>query len=476
MLSQELANPVQYPALKFQWLVGVPVDEPIIQRNFKSDFDLELYNPLAMDIGEIERHVRAFLAEKLIQPRSEHLWIGKDGALDPNYVAMMQKSVNYWRARGDERAATRFEKELEGAQNIVKLVTTSALQGDPLPIVVNASDPGDFYVDEQGRKKSVTFVWMLDSPGIGGWNYKVISLPTQFIGLEKHWELLEEVGSVQKTRDILQESLSSLTAERLIAYPVLLDELIHSVDEVAKKLGFESWDRVEEIAANQLALESDPYAHERRETMVQEFTNRIVIAVQQNISTEKKEALVNAMSDMFALEAGSRDYLGLSSKKIKLEIEKNVRLSLAEKLKVFDKPPASYNSLDFELGDLQDLYAHRAWMIQAFATNPLAQEARATGCGGSGTNYSQSFGVDRFSFGYESPTYAGFNVMQNFGYQSLLTETDTRGSSSSTGKYTEYYDYYPDHCRGPCHSFKPYVAHPKSSEVGCGYFCSDCET
>ncbi len=382
--TPEVMTVVSYPALQQEWLVGVDAEKSVEIENFKSDFDLDLYDSRNINRGEVERHVRSFFGEKLMKPRLEELWIGKDGILDPNYVEMMRKSVNYWRERGDERAANRFEKELEGALNIVKLVTISAQNGEPLPIVMNASDPGNFYVDEKGRKKSVTFIWMLDKVGDNGWYYNVISLPTKFIGLEKHWELLKEIGNLQKAKEILQISLNILTAEDLIACPVPFDNLIHSIDEIATKLGYASWDEIERIVADQLALDEDPSSRLRREALVNEFTTLILEAVKQDKPRKQKEALVDAMSDMFALEAGSRDYLGLGADEIRVEMDKNIRLSLAEKFKVFETPTVRYSDLSVDLGDLRELYAHRTWMLNAFRTNPLAQEARATGCGGSG--------------------------------------------------------------------------------------------
>lgn len=473
----ELTHEKRFSSLDKEWLVGEPA-RVVQQDNFKSDFDLDLYNPLGIDVDEIERHVKSFFGEKLMKPRSEDLWIEQDGTLDPNYTAMMQKSVNFWRERGDIRAATRFESELAGAKSIVKLVISSAENGDPLPMVVNASDPGDFYVDQEGNKKSVTFIWMLDSVEKGGWKYKVFSLPTKFIGLEKHWELLKEIGDLQKTKQILQESLVSLTSENLIAYPVLLNNLIHSIDEIARRLGYESWEEIERVAANQLALENDVNALGRRETMAQTFTQKIIEAVEELRPREYKEALVDAMSDMFALEAGSRDYLGLGPDEIRIEIEKTIRLSLAEKYRVFDNHSIGVGdnfNLKLEIGDLRELYVHKAWMINAFRTNPLAQEARATGCGGSGMSFSQGFGSDLFSNTYVNTSYAGMDMIQNFGYQGLMTGEMSYSESSSTGKYTEYYDYKPGTCTH-CHEHKPYVAHPKSADIQCAGWCSDCET
>ena len=69
---------------------------------FESDFDLDFYDP--NNLAEVETHVRAFFGEKLMKPRREKLWVGRDGTLDPDYVAMMGKSISYWRGKGDERA------------------------------------------------------------------------------------------------------------------------------------------------------------------------------------------------------------------------------------------------------------------------------------------------------------------------------------------------------------------------------------
>jgi hypothetical protein len=442
---------------------------------FKSDFNLDFYDPNNLSTKQVETHVRAFFGEKLLQPRSEELWIGRDGTLDPDYVAMMHKSINYWRVQGDEKAAVRFEKELEGAENIVQLILLSASRGEPLPIVLNASDPGDFYVDSEGNKKSVTFLWMLNEVGDGGWNYKILSLPTKFIGIEKHWELLEKLGNVQKTKNILQIVMKELTANELIAFPVLFNEFEHSLNELATSLGYKSWEDIERIAANQLELEKDPYAKERREKMIDEFTTRILDTVKGYRSQDEKEALVNAMADMFALEAG-KEYLEWRKEKIALEIAKNVRLALADKLKIFDQPQEHSQNWSVEFGDIAELYAQRTWMMNAFRNNPLAREARATGCGGSGmsmsddifaslnaSSFMDNMGItDTGQFDYWTN-----NIAKQFGSSNLKTE-------SSTGKYKEYYDYKPGVCTH-CHEHKLYVAYPKSTDIPCAGWCSDCE-
>ena len=111
-------------------------------------------------------------------------------------------------------------------------------------------------------------------------------------------------------------------------------------------------------------------AQERRERIVTNFTFRIWHAVKQQKSQKYQEALVAAMSDTMAVEAGKRAYLGMNSAEIDTEIEKNVQLSLAIHLDVFKK--SSYQEvrqLGIRFDDLSGIYAHAVWMNREFNTN-----------------------------------------------------------------------------------------------------------
>ncbi|MFZ2200176.1 MAG: hypothetical protein WAV40_05335 [Microgenomates group bacterium] len=435
---------------------------------FESDFDLDFYDP--SNLSEVETHVRSFFGEKLMKPRRERLWVGNDGTLDPNYVAMMEKSISYWSERGDTKAVQRFEKELDGARNAVNLIIDSSELGEPLPIVINASDPGDFYVDKEGRRKSVTFVWMKESSEDKGWRYSVYSIPTKHIGLEKHWDLLKKLGDVQRTQDILKKMFNEdeLSANSLIAFPLVVTNLSRGMDAIADELGYPTWDEINQIAADQLAMEEDLYAKERREQIVIEFTARIFYAVKDGRPKEYKEALVSAMSDTMALEAGSRDYLGKNKEQITNEIDKNVRLALAIKYKVFEKK--SYyelKDLGVRFGDLGDLYKHYQWVSTAFNTNPLAREARATGCGGSGSTY----GSDMFSsrdFAFQDVS----NLIESQSFYSDTTEsiTTATGGEEPEGRYLEGI-YKPGHCRA-CDTDRKKVWHKEDGGCDC---CTTCE-
>lgn len=448
---------------------------------FKSDFDLAFYDSETISADVIEHHVSSFFGEKLMKPRVEPLWVGRNGELDPNYIAMMERSIQYWREKGDERAVERFSKELEGAKNTTSLIIESSRDSkEPQPIILNASDPGNFYVDQEGRKKSVTFVWVKQSSEESGWKYLVYSLPTKHLGLEEHWGIVKDLADIHKTEEILKQSLreEDLSANALIAFPLLLNSLIHDLDDVAEKMGYSNWDEIERISADQLALENDASAKERREKLVTDFSMRIFFAVKDQRPLEYQEALVAAMSDTLALEAGG-EYLGLSAKHIEEEIEKNVQLALALRHKIFELE--SYadvqqlsQDLDIRFGNLDQLYLHYQHITQSFHNNPIALAARATGCGGSGNLYGQEFGMKISDFGGISIVQQGVgNLMADEAlYKSSLSEPDIASDTEPEGRYLDKgATYKPGHCRA-CDTDRMKVWHKEDGGCDC---CTTCE-
>jgi hypothetical protein len=432
------------------------------EKAFKSDFQLELYDALKVDSQEIEEHVRSFLGEKLLQPRRELLWVGRGGELDPDYLLMMQRSIDYWRDKGDMRAVRRFESELIGMQNMVSLILGSS---EEIPVVINASDPGEFYVGQDGGKKSVTFVGVLEREEEGGWWYGFFSLPTRYIGLVEHKRVVEDLADIEKTKKLLGSALLEESAEALVAYPMLLDRLTHSIDDVANKLGYDSWAEIEKRAKDQLVLEGDPSAKVRREVLVKEWT-RLILEMVRYGNHDEQEVMVDAMADVFAFEAGA-EYVGWSEQDIVREIQQRVELARVTKRGIFAVAGYGYNNLTYVHNqEITELLAYRNWVMSRFEANPLAREARATGCGGAGVVYSQGSSSDMFEFRYGNEVFAGFSDFDKKPEPSL---------KKSTGKYTEYYDYKSGVC-AHCGEQKPYVAHPRSSDMQCAGWCSDCET
>ena len=440
--------------------------ETLVTQKFASDFDLRFYHPETVVKDDVIRHVGAFLGEKMLQPRQESIWIGKNGELDPNYLSLMQNSIIYWRARGDELAANRFEHELLGMQNMMKLILTSYDVKESMPIVINASDPGDFYVDQDGIKKSGTFVGLLDHEEGNGWRYSIFSLPTRYIGLDEHWEMLQEFGNLQRTREMLGYGLENLTAEELVAYPVLMNSLVYQLDDLAKRLGYESWDRVVEMVANQMKLEQDDNALVRREAMIQDFTKRILRSVRDRESDIDQQALVNAMADIFALEAG-KEYLGLGEEQILTEIAKMADLAKAERCGGFETQVTRFDyHKDYSLTEIKiaEMCSFRESIIARFASNPLAREARATGCGGSGSKLAQQpFNLigSKYTFEVISPT---------FDYQYSYTDSIDTTSGEPNGMYPEGI-YTPGHCRG-CNTDRQKIWHTADGGCDC---CTVCE-
>lgn len=429
--------------------------------SFVAEMELELY-PQDVSYELVKLHVSKLLAEKLLMPNAEDLWIGKDGQLDPNYLGMMQRAVDFWQAKGDKLAVKRFTSELEGAKNIVRLVTESAQRGERPPTVVSASDPGDFYVDQDGRKKSVTFVSILLGADEGGWRYRQVVIPTRYIGLVKHWEILQTVGEVEKTEKVLGTAVETLSAEALIAFPVLLQENILAIDKLAQELGYSDWDEVEEKARDQLVLAEDTLATGRREAMITKFAELICQYVRENRTESELKALANAMGDTFALEQG-KVYLGWDGDQISLQIDKTVQVARVDAQR--QARPLDRATLFLTEAEAYELEQHQAWMMQQFATNELAREARSTGCGGSGIS-----GISLFGRGE-----ANLSTMQyQLGWSGDPTWQTESPTSGSTGKYKEFYDYKPGVC-AHCHESKPYVAHPKSENIKCAGWCSDCE-
>ncbi len=288
------------------------------------------------------------------------------------------------------------------------------------------------------------------------------------------------MADIHKTQEILNQVLDEdiLSANALIAFPVLLNSLTYGLDNIAEKLGYPSWDEIERVAADQLALENDTSAKERRAKLVTDFSMRIFFAVKDRRPLEYQEALVAAVSDTLALEAGG-EYLGWSAKRIEDEIEKNVQLALALRHKIFEL--GSYEEvqrlsqeLDIRFGNLDQLFHHYQQVTQAFYNNPVAQAARATGCGGSGSLYGQGLGMKMSDFGGISIVQlsVGNLLAEEAQYKNPLSEVDTTNDEEPEGRYIDIgATYKPGHCRA-CDKDRKKVWHKEDGGCDC---CTTCE-
>lgn len=383
------------------------------------DFDLGFYRPDNVSTELVRRHVETYLGEKLLSPRRDEFWIGINGELDQGYVQMMRRAIEYAREGGSLSAAERYEHELLGMERLAQMIVDSYLRDGSTPMFVMASDPGNVYVDESGAKKSKTFVASYVRSNKDGLVYSMLDLPRIYLGMEKHWDIIERIGDVKQTQEMLQLVIGKIDANSAIALPILLDQFVDNLDNLARELGFEDWSVVETMADNQFLLESDEYALERRDGMIDYFSELIIEIVQTGNDKERGSMLVNAMADTFALEQGG-EYLGLGRAEILREIEKNMQAAVVDLFGVEELRYGEWSDVGLDSLhslNIADIYQHIAWMGNVFATNQVAMEARATGCGGAG--------ITLFDEGYSS----GFEVS----YQTRV-ETEIFGGGLYQGQ------------------------------------------
>lgn len=450
------------------------------KESFSRDFDSSLFN-FETPLTEIELKVGAYLGEKLFQPRKESIKIGLDGKLDPEYEKHLKKSVSYWREKGDESAAYRFEMELHGMYQLANLVMQKkSPNAELMPRMINGSDPGTTYATDEGAK-TVVFVTEFDHYENYWMVFNQYSLPVDLMTLEDLWESIQAYGDLAQTAKVIGAQMGELTSETLVAYPVYVQSYLGVLNEIARAYGHVDWQQIKKKANEQFKLDNDEHAILRRNEFVNVYARRIKDALSRGVSKEEINIIDEAMRRQFALESGA-EYLGLSVTRVEKLVSQMIFDVAAERHGLFESNASDKQREVFrrenKLSNLEmdELVVHRTWMIGAFRNNATARKALMTGCGGGITVSMGNEGLESWSreisfadMVYENPT-----MTDPFGYG--IDTTTSVSETSSTGKYKEYYNYYRDTCRGPCLSEKPYVAHPKSSEVPCGYWCSDCET
>lgn len=392
------------------------------QLRFKRDFDSSLFT-VETPLVEIVHKVSTYMGEKLFMPGYQEIQIGFDGSLDPEYLGLMQKSIDYWRAHGDYETAYRFEMELVGMKRLAVQVSMqiSVDQNSPARHIIG-SDPGTTYGTEEGAK-SVVFVGEVKRVAENGIVYGQYAIPLELLELLSLYEKMTKISAIE---------LTNITAEELVAYAA---PLIGTLSEVAEVFGQGSWDQIVEKAANQLRLEKDKYGVERRQELIRYYSNLIYKALQEGRDREYLNIIDESMRRVFALEAGANELLGLREDRVKEIVEKNIIDVKAEKMGLFTKQLSREQIAWFEENyqvSMSEVMEYRDWMTTVFRTNPLARMALVTGCGG-GVNIDLNSnlwgGLESWAggYGYDMTTEAGFGMMDSFGYQ----ETTTSSSSES---------------------------------------------
>lgn len=447
------------------------------QREFKRDFDGQLYLWEETDVSykQVVKHVERYVMEKLMKPTQQTMWVGYQGELDPEYEKRMQNGITYWRERGDAEAVHQFQMELVGMRNMSRLVAKSKAEKGFFPSIVDASHPGDFYKDENGFRKIVTNVGVGGEEVEDGYLYTYYTIPSDFLELEVYYEYVSELGLIQLTEELLQQRMGELSSTTLVAFPFLVEQY----QNLASKLGYSSWDEITQLADEYLEDKEDLFAYERRSYLVKNFADRywegIILRDEELI-----EDVTDAMGVLLAMEYGNK-YLGKDKEFMAGEIDRMVRLAKAQRLKVFETPALLYESSGFSpveftnLGNLNDLYAYRQQMMIIMQTDRKVQEGMATGCGGA-VNFLQGRGLEMLWPNNQSVNLAGFDLHQNYGYTSNISNGVEYISTTSSS--TTWINGEPEGTKDKmecvecplCHH-KPVTAYMTSSRI----YCSSCK-
>lgn len=425
---QEMGSVISVPEFVVSSKAAGLEVEREISESFSRDFDSGLFGA-DTPYGEIEHKVESYLGEKLFMPRYEEIRFGYDGSLDPKYVEFMTRSITYWRERGDYRAAYRFEMELQGMKQLAWLVSQQVAQDRSTPARhIIGSDPGLTYATEEGAK-SVVFIGEVKSLTPNEIVYGQIAVPLELLTLIALYEKIEQVADFNKAAELTGVVLSEITSETLVAYAV---PLCATLNDVAEVFGQGSWGEVVKKAEDQLRLENDPLAKERRTGLVQYYADAIYQAIQEGRDKEYLNIIDESMRRVFALEAGAKEFLGLGSEHVKKIIERNILDVRAEYLGIFTRNVTREQIHWFEdhyQVSVREIIQYRDWMTNVLRENPLARRALLTGCGGGNSidlNNNPWGAVEKWAGRYEyaEPVLAGFDLMSYYGYQTTSTESE----------------------------------------------------
>lgn len=469
--------------------------------NFRTvvNFDPWIYAIHSDSLPTLDDDLGKYFAECLMLSTQGEMVLDKDeGFLHSSgvsYRKLIDRAIKHY--EGNQVAVERFFAEGLGFDRGQKLVEYFMELGAALPPFIITSPPGNTYDVGEKYSKSMTYVAIPCGYDVMGRpKFRLVSIPTKEISVNDHWVIVNEVANIQRSLEIFGMEKPDITANGLVQLPGLLPsikELPDSLDRLAKALNFQSWDDIEKDIRTASLLEMDnDRTRIRRKSMLSWAARVIRELVADGQSKVEFDALQETLRQVFAAERGGKytTDIYLDHERVVLEIEQlfvgnggspeYAKLFVKHSMKqVAMRQSVSWANGDLSYNDSIYLLAQRVRrnMIGWIGGNADALDTYVgTGCGSGGGSTRQ---LDTFSIGYHNSSltdvfgYESQSITDIFGYESTTT---TYSEESSTGKYKEYYDYYFDTCRGPCGSEKPYVAHPKSPDIPCGYWCSDCET
>lgn len=433
------------------------------------NFSSWLYLKYEDQVPYIRNGVSSFLAESLIFPRSEKVIIDpKKGFVNQDdgreYREVFDRAIHYYEDSPVLRE--RFVAEKEGFENAQHIIDSVHLVTGLYPPIIIASPPGEVYKAGDSTK-SITFVGIPEDEEGDNPVYTLYTIPTPEVEIGRHWEIICAVSDVQESMSILDYSIKSITPESVVAFPILLTDISKSLDKLAEKLEYDSWQEIEYLGnvSSRFEQEKDT-TDERRLFLVSWFSDRIEKYVSEGRVRASFDKLDEVMRQVFASERGGyfleNNFSTLRDVADFLELLISADLN-TENMVGNGKFVSDTRNNDFSASGKDSVLAGLYWWIMS---NPSARDSyMGTGCGAGGG------GLEN----YNSSVLGEVNYAQNTTYTRFMGVGDIdQLTTTNTGKYTDYYDYKPGECKN-CKQHKRYVARPKRSEVQCAGWCSDCE-
>jgi hypothetical protein len=387
----------------------------------------------------LKEYVETFAAEHFFKTTSRLAYFDGDKWYHPDgesYNDFFDRAIAYH--QDSPRLAERFRAEKEGYINAGYIVNQRRAMGEESPAWVIASPPGNVYRNKSFATRNVTFIsipicersiQLGNGPEKVYQEYEMYVVPSEEMATREHWQAVVAAGNLEVSlsaigmaADMVEEGDANFVA----ATPVLLESVI----DLVAQLGYADFAEVTQEASRMLELDNDPFALERRQEMIEFFTQKMwhYLSRRDTLSSQdrlKLKGLADVMHDYLSSEAGL-EYVGQTFGEIREMIEAHIMIHYRNSGVTFSNQELTRTNWRYA----EMVHSH---YFKRLGLNKLTQERRnATGCVFEGE------------------------------------ETHSRG------KYTEFYDYKPGVC-AKCGKHKAHVAYPKNSEIKCAGWCSDCE-
>lgn len=475
----ELNSRSRYPTLAQEWAMG--------EQKQLVNFDPYIYaiNPDRLDI--MPEDVGKYFFECLMLSTLNTVTIDPEkGFLHTSgaaYNELFSRAIEHYSSNPE--AIERFRAEWDGFKRAQQLIQVCAEEYGVLPPIVLASPPGKVYDVGMEHTKSVTYVGVpIGYDDQQRPNYKLYSVPTKELEVQKHWSVVEAVADVQTSLQLLSESMTEITPNTVVAMPVILESVESSLTMLAQLLGFPSWESIEiDVQASSLLDKEYDRTSMRRKAMINWSVAIIHKLVADGQSKPEFEALQETLRQVFAAERGSKytDRRYEDVDQVILEMEQlfvgnggDPRYARQFVVQEIQYQQAHWLNKDLSYEQSVYLLANnvRSAMLGWIGGNPLARDSyMGTACGRGGTsNLFDRWNVldsNRYSREHMTNISNGLDIMQDsFSTTSTVLEYSSSNGDEPDGLHEGKIEYHPGTCA---------VCHQRRKKVGsCGY-CTYCE-